>query len=143
MLKPFTILKQFGLQILFTICLLLAPAPAALADAAPPPPAQQAIHVVGRLPLKITTAEHKDFLQRTLALAAVTRQRDQVTFYSCNEDVEHPNTFVFDELWPSQAVFEAHLATPHFQDWWQWVEPRLDGNLQIEVAPVSSFRPQA
>lgn len=140
--KPFTILKQFGLQILLVICLLLAPLSPAFASSSLDSAASEAIHVVGRLPLQMTPAEQKDFLQRTLALAAVTRQQDQVVFYSCNEDVEHPEIFVFDEIWPSQAVFEAHLAAPHFQEWWSWVEPHLAGELQIEVAPVSSFHLQ-
>lgn len=142
MSNPFTILKQFCVQILLAICLLLAPAHVALADATLDAADPDAIHVVGRLSLNITPAEHKDFLHRTLDLATVTRQGDHVVFYSCNEDVEHPDTFVFDEIWPSRDVFEAHLATPHFQEWWSWVEPHLAGELQIEVAPVSSFLPQ-
>lgn len=97
------------------------------------------IRVVGRLPLKLSPAEQNEFLQRTLDLAKVTRQEDAVTSYSCNADIEVPGVYVFDEIWPSEKALNDHLATNHFNEWWQWVVPHLDGELMIKVAPTSEF----
>ena len=97
------------------------------------------VRVVGRLPLQLTAAEQKDFEQKTLELAAITRRQDHVTSYSCNGDIEHPGVYVFDEIWPSEAALQAHLETPHFKAWWSWVEPHLAGDLVIGVSPTDAF----
>lgn len=97
------------------------------------------IRVVGRLPLKLSPSEQNEFVERTLALAKVTRQKDGVTSYSCNADIEKPGTYVFDEIWPSEQALNEHLATAHFNAWWEWVEPHLNGELVIKVAPTSDF----
>lgn len=97
------------------------------------------VRVVGRLPLKLSPAERRDFESRTLNLAKVTRDKDAVTSYSCNADIEHPGTYVFDEIWPSEQALNDHLATEHFKAWWEWVEPHLSGDLVIKVAPTKDF----
>jgi quinol monooxygenase YgiN len=97
------------------------------------------VRVVGRLPLQLTAAEQRDFEQKTLELAAITRRQDHVTSYSCNGDIEHPGVYVFDEIWPSEAALQAHLETPHFKAWWSWVEPHLAGDLVIGVSPTDAF----
>ena len=35
--------------------------------------------------------------------------------YSCYEDVNEPNSFLFYEEWDSEAELDAHLAAPHTQ----------------------------
>lgn len=110
--------------------------PALAADGSTQP---EEVRVVGRLPLKLTPAERDEFQRRTLALAKVTRDQDAVTSYSCNADIEHLGTYVFDEIWPSEQALKDHLATDHFKAWWDWVEPHLNGDLVIKVAPTKDF----
>lgn len=128
-----------GLRILIAAVLVLvvglAPARPVFADTAP----ADEVHVVGRLPMQLTASERSEFERRTLALAKVTRQQDAVTSYSCNADIEHPGTYVFDEVWPSEQALKDHLATDHFKTWWDWVEPHLSGDLVIKVAPTADF----
>jgi len=97
------------------------------------------VRVVGRLPLKLSPAERDEFQRRTLDLAKVTRDQDAVTSYSCNADIEQAGTYVFDEIWPSEQALKDHLATDHFKAWWDWVEPHLNGDLVIKVAPTKDF----
>lgn len=114
----------------------LATGEAALADTTQ----SEEVRVIGRLPLQLTPLERSDFEQRTLNLAKITRAKDAVTSYSCNADIEHPGTYVFDEIWPSGQALRDHLATEHFKAWWDWVEPHLSGDLVISVAPTADFR---
>ena len=97
------------------------------------------IRVVGRLPMQLNPAEREDFERRTLALAKTTRAKDPVTSYSCNADIEHPGTYVFEEIWPTEQALQDHLQTSHFKDWWAWVEPHLSGDLVINAAPTDAF----
>jgi quinol monooxygenase YgiN len=97
------------------------------------------IHVVGRLAMNLTPQEKREFEQKTVALAAISRTEDAVIAYSCNRDIEDPGTYVFDEIWPSQVALEAHLQTDHFKAWWDWVQPHLARELDVEVALLSAF----
>ena len=122
--------------LLFLVVGVADVSPTFAADASRP---VQEVRVVGRLPLKLTPAERQEFERKTLALAEVTRKNDAVTAYSCNADIEHAGTYVFDEIWPSEQALNDHLATDHFKAWWDWVEPHLNGELVINVAPTSDF----
>jgi quinol monooxygenase YgiN len=97
------------------------------------------IHLVGRLAMNLTPKEQREFEQKTVALAAVSRAEDGVIAYSCNRDIEEAGTYVFDEIWPSQKALDAHLQTDHFMTWWRWVEPHLARDLDVEVALLSAF----
>jgi quinol monooxygenase YgiN len=99
----------------------------------------ESIHVVGRLVMNLTPEQENEFETRTLGLAKITRDKDPVTSYSCNRDIEHPGTYVFDEIWPSQQSLEDHLNTPHFFAWWDWVKPHLANDLDVEVASTEAF----
>lgn len=110
--------------------------PAFAADGTSQP---EEVRVVGRLPLKLSPAEQDEFQRRTLELAKVTRAKDAVTSYSCNADIEQVGTYVFDEIWPSEQALRDHLDTAHFKAWWDWVEPHLNGDLVIKVAPTQDF----
>ena len=97
------------------------------------------IHVVGRLEMNLTVAQENEFEKKTLELAKITRDSDFVTSYSANRDIEHPGTYVFDEVWPSQQALEDHLSSPHFLAWWEWVKPHLAHDLDVEVASTDAF----
>lgn len=138
--------------------LLLAPAPPAWALAVPsyvPVPSfavvpvadvsstqansGQSIHVVGRLAMNLSAPQLRQFEQKTVALATISRAEDGVIAYSCNRDIETAGTYVFDEIWPSQMALEDHLKTDHFRAWWDWVEPHLARELDVEVAFLDAF----
>ncbi|MAR07304.1 MAG: hypothetical protein CL862_09405 [Cyanobium sp. NAT70] len=97
------------------------------------------VRVVGRLPLKLDSAQHAEFITKTKELARLTRVNDEVVSYSCNSDIETPNTYVFEEVWPSEQALKSHLETDHFRSWWSWVEPHLSGELVINIAALDDF----
>lgn len=99
------------------------------------------VRVLGHLPMQLSGTEQREFEARTLALAKITRAQDGVINYSCNADIEHPGTYVFDEVWPSEQALADHLETAHFKDWWAWVEPHLDGELNIDITATSNLHP--
>ena len=99
------------------------------------------VRVLGHLPMKLSASEQREFEAKTLALAKITRAQDGVINYSCNADIEHPGTYVFDEIWPSEQALATHLETEHFKAWWAWVEPRLDGELDINLTATSNLHP--
>ena len=105
--------------------------------------AEEPIRVVGQLPLELSMDQQQEFVEKTLALANITRAKDNVIHYSCNSDIEHPGHYVFDEVWPSEEALKAHLQTEHFKEWWSWVEPHLDGNLAISIANTDQFHSPA
>lgn len=133
-----SLLARVLCSLVMVIALVLAQ-PAAAMAAQPDASSGDPIRVVGRLPLQLTASERDDFEQRTLALAMTTRAKDPVTSYSCNADIEHPGTYVFEEIWPSEQALQDHLQTSHFKDWWAWVEPHLSGELVINAAPTDAF----
>ena len=99
----------------------------------------ESIHVVGRLVMNLTLDQENEFEKKTLELAKITRNRDPVASYSSNRDIEHPGTYVFDEIWPSQQALVDHLNTPHFLAWWDWVKPHLSHDLDVQIAPTDAF----
>jgi len=133
-----------GLAVCVAVLALALPADAASLGARPIQGTEgPEVRVLGRISLKLNAEEQREFEELTVDLAGATRQKDRVTSYSCNRDIEHPGTYVFDEVWPSEQALTDHLATEHFKAWWQWVEPHLDGSLAIGVSATQSFHPYA
>lgn len=97
------------------------------------------VRVVGRLPLKLDAEQHIEFIAKTKELAQLTRAKDDVITYSCNSDIEASDTYVFEEVWPSEQALKSHLQTDHFIAWWSWVQPHLSGDLVINVASLADF----
>lgn len=91
----------------------------------------QPIHVIGRMSVTLDQAERAEFNQLTHILFEKTTQLDRPTLYTCNEDINAPGTFIWDEIWSSKAALDQHLASDHFKSWWSWVEPHLSGALQV------------
>jgi quinol monooxygenase YgiN len=97
------------------------------------------VRVVGRLTLQLSAPDQREFMQKTLEMAAITRRQDQLTSYSCNGDIEDPGADLFDEILPSEAALQAQQETPHFKAWWSWVEPHLAGKLVMGISPTEAF----
>lgn len=88
------------------------------------------IHVIGRMSVTLDPVERAEFNRLTHILFEKTTQLDKPTLYTCNEDINTPGTFVWDEVWSSKRALDQHLASTHFKSWWTWVEPHLSGALQ-------------
>jgi quinol monooxygenase YgiN len=105
-----------------------------LADSSKP------IHVIGRMSVTLDQAERVEFDHLTRMLFEQTKQFDQPTLYTCNEDINSSGTFVWDEIWSSKTAFDSHLSSSHFKSWWSWVEPRLSGDLQVLYVDQSELK---
>jgi quinol monooxygenase YgiN len=100
----------------------------------------EAIHVVGRMAVSLSQQERVDFDQLTQILFKSTTELDRPTLYTCNEDINAPGTFVWDEVWSSKEALDKHLASEHFKSWWSWVEPHLSGKLLVQYVNQSSLK---
>lgn len=100
----------------------------------------QPIHVIGRMSVTLDPAERAEFNHLTRILFEKTTQLDQPTLYTCNEDINAPGTFIWDEIWSSKAALDQHLASDHFKSWWSWVEPHLSGDLKVFYVDQSELK---
>jgi quinol monooxygenase YgiN len=105
-----------------------------LSSSAPAP-----IHVVGRIQLTLDAQERAEFDVLTQELFKQTLQLDQPTLYTCNEDINTPGVFVWDEIWSSKDALDKHLASPHFKVWWAWVKPHRSGPSQVQYVDQSQM----
>ena len=132
----FIFLSLFTL--IFTVCIFLLPvssAPSkATVDATVP------IHVIGRIRLDIPGDKYEEYKLKTAALFEKTAELDKPRLYTCNQDINDPNLFVWNEVWPSYDALEAHLASLHFNDWYSYVKRYQVGKLNVIYAPTSAFK---
>ena len=58
--------------------------------------------------------------------------------YRAHRDVEDPNVFFMFEVYTDAAAYEAHVATPHFQEWgFGHAIPRLAERRREFYTPLS------
>jgi quinol monooxygenase YgiN len=50
-------------------------------------------------------------------LVQATRERDGCMAYDVAEDIFDKGLIRFSELWPNQALLDAHLKAPHIAPW--------------------------
>jgi quinol monooxygenase YgiN len=98
------------------------------------------IHVIGRMSVTLDQAQRAEFNQLTHILFEETMLIDRPTLYTCNEDINEPGTFVWDEIWSSKTALDKHLASDHFKAWWSWVEPHLSGSLQVDYVNEAELK---
>ena len=124
--------KILRMALLGLVFALLSLSPFSFASAKPnPTDPSEPIHVIGRMSVTLDKAEQAEFDHLTHILFEKTTKLDRPTLYTCNEDINAPGTFVWDEIWSSKAVLDRHLASDHFKTWWAWVEPHMSGALQV------------
>ena len=57
--------------------------------------------------------------------------------YRAHRDVEDPNVFFMFEVYTDAAAYEAHVETPHFQEWgFGHAIPRLEERRREFYAPL-------
>ena len=97
------------------------------------------IHVVGRVSLVIPNEARQEYKQRTEKLFELTNKIDKPALYTCNQDINDPQTFVWDEEWSSYEHLQTHLNSDHFNEWWNYSKQFLKGKLQVQYAEISDF----
>lgn len=88
----------------------------------------------------LNQSERAEFNHLTHILFEKTSEFQQPILYTCNEDINAPGTFVWDEIWSSKAALEKHLASNYFKVWWSWVEPHLSGPVQVQYVNQSELK---
>ena len=97
------------------------------------------IHVVGRVSLVIPNEARQEYNQRTEKLFELTNKIDKPALYTCNQDINDSQTFVWDEEWSSYEHLQTHLNSDHFNEWWNYSKQFLKGKLQVQYAEISDF----
>jgi quinol monooxygenase YgiN len=79
----------------------------------------------------------KDLEQALRALVAPTRSEPGCLAYRLHLDPQHPGKFMFYEKFAGQAALDAHIASPHFQN---FVKLREAGPDPVSVVNVGTWR---
>ena len=101
--------------------------------------ASSPIHVIGRLSLVIPDEDQNEYNKRTAKLFELTNTLDHPILYTCNQDVNDAETFVWDEEWTSYQQLQDHLNSDHFNEWWNYSKQFLKGELDVQYAKISDF----
>ena len=134
-------MKQLRFLLLACCSLLIGLTSWTATSAAPRIPSTvPSIHVIGRMSVKLNAQERAEYNQLTQLLFKETLRIDHPPLYTCNEDINSPGTFVWDEIWESKDALDKHLASNHFKAWWSWVEPHLSGSLQVLYVDQSELK---
>lgn len=67
----------------------------------------------------------------TLPLIEAVRAEPSNIIYFLQENRSAPGHFIFYEVFPSEADFNAHNATPHVQAWFKKLPDLADGGVQV------------
>lgn len=97
------------------------------------------IHVIGRVTLVIPEKDQAEYRAKTDKLFEMTNKLDHPLLYTCNQDVNDPSAFVWDEEWRSYQHLQDHLNTDHFKEWWDYSKQFLKGELNVKYAKISDF----
>ena len=73
----------------------------------------QTVHITA---VVTVPAEHAAAAEQAFAACVVeSRKEDACRQYVISRDIEKAGRFVANEVWASEAGFEAHLVAPHFK----------------------------
>ncbi|MQR99247.1 putative quinol monooxygenase [Gluconobacter aidae] len=73
----------------------------------------QTVHITA---VVTVSAEHAVAAERAFAACVVASRKEEACLqYVVSRDVEKAGRFVANEIWTSEAGFQAHLASPHFK----------------------------
>ncbi len=80
--------------------------------------------------VEIAPAIREEFLALTKGLIADSSAEEGNIFYTLNEKVDKPGSFLFIEHWKSQEAIDIHGKTAHFQKFVQFAK---DKSLDIVI----------
>ena len=137
----FTVLGFFGsLFLIFTFnCNQILSEPVANSTHLLASKTTSPIHVVGRVTLEIPEDAQEEYKRRTQKLFDLTNKIDNPILYTCNQDINYSQTYVWDEEWSSYDHLKKHLDSPHFNEWWNYSKQFLKGKLDVKYAQISDF----
>ena len=98
------------------------------------------IHVVGRIRLGIPNNKIEEYETKTAALFEATVDQERPNLYTCSRDINDPELYTWNEIWPSLESFESHLESLHFNTWYQYIQEYQIGDLDVIYAPQSAFK---
>lgn len=83
--------------------------------------------------VEIAPAIREEFLALTKGLVAESSNEEGNIFYTLNEIVDKPGSFLFVEHWKSQEAIDIHGKTAHFQNFVQFAKDK-SLNIVINIA---------
>ena len=89
--------------------------------------------VVLNVHFEAASNRENDLGQALRALVAPTRAEPGCLAYRLHHDPQHPGKFMFYEKFASQAALDAHIASPHFQNFVKLREAGPDPVAQVNV----------
>jgi quinol monooxygenase YgiN len=96
------------------------------------------IVVIGRVR---TDAKRRDrLIDLGRRVAQASREEAGCTSYRLYEDSEHPNEFVFIEVWESEEALQRHFATGHIAQFMQAVPETLVQAPDVQFHTVAGSR---
>ena len=89
--------------------------------------------VILNVHMEAVPGREEDLARELRRLLAPTRSEAGCLAYWLHEDPEHPGKFMFYEKFVDQAALDAHLKTPHFQQFQDYRQKHGDpvGNTQV------------
>ncbi|WP_107656808.1 putative quinol monooxygenase [Nocardia suismassiliense] len=77
-----------------------------------------------------------------LSFVAPTREEAGALEYHFHEDKDDPGSFVFYEVWRSEADLDRHLELPHMKEFWEHRMDYLEQDLDIRWLSMRSAYPR-
>ncbi|WP_164661006.1 putative quinol monooxygenase [Tropicibacter sp. Alg240-R139] len=93
--------------------------------------------------INVLPIHRKAFLDASIFVAQSVISEEQGVFqFHVMVDTANPNRFYFYEVFRDEAAAHAHRETSAFKNWWETVQPLLDGELET-IANMRSLFPTA
>ena len=96
--------------------------------------------VIASMKMHLENDEKQQFYGTKKLLTEKTKALDSLITYNCGEDIHGHGNFTWNEMWPSKAALDQHLATNHVQDWWTCVEPHLREPLNVMYVETANIK---
>src|SRR5437868_14206463 len=94
-------------------------------------------HIVLNVHMEAVPGREDDLARELQALVAPTRHEPGCLAYELHRDPEARGRFMFYEKFADQSALDAHIASPHFQNWLRYRETGPD---PVAIVQVSRWR---
>jgi len=94
----------------------------------------------GFFALNVKPEHRQDFLEASIFKAQSVVSEEQGVFqFQVMVDATNPNRFYFYEVFRDDAAVEEHRKTSVFKNWWDAVQPMLEGDMETIAKMCSLF----
>jgi|HubBroStandDraft_4_1064222.scaffolds.fasta_scaffold303037_2 quinol monooxygenase YgiN len=97
------------------------------------------IVIAGRVSIKADAKEAAT--ERATELATLSRAEEGCNDYRFAFDMEDPNVVLIYEHWESEEALNAHMATPHFMSFTEFIVSVVAGPVDLLRHEVTASRP--